>query len=191
MEVLLRSVELVYYIVAIIAFISIFFTIFSYFVMQRQLYASTVSRCIDIYRNDFFDLSSEVDRKLCEKYVDFVNEELFYLENRFLPDVVGEEWIDGMIDLIPVYVNNRIVNQNCALTIISEKKLLHSYPRIKKAFVVKKDYDFDKIFSKKDGSELSESEDGRIMLCKEILANIKGRTNFWDKIINCTFKKNL
>ena len=74
------------------------------------------------------------------EYIDLVNEELFYFQNGFLPRVVAEEWLDGMIDMIPIYdPYGNVLNLGYCIPIIHQRKLLDQYRfrRVRRAFTIK------------------------------------------------------
>lgn len=61
-----------------------------------------------------------VSNDFSHEYIEFVNEEFFYLENDYLPLQVGIEWIDGMIDYLPFFYEKQFI-QSKKLNILKEK----------------------------------------------------------------------
>lgn len=156
-----------------LGFIAIVYAVFAYRISKKQLHFSTMSRCISAYQGRFLTLSKESIPEEIRAYLDFVNEQLFYMRNNYLPRKVSLEWLDGMIDLIPV--QNRvggILNQKSALLRDHQNHLLAPYQRIQKAFQVAGDYSPEKLFS--DRPEVYHSRQSeRARLVKEIYRNIK------------------
>lgn len=172
MEQLLKYLELTYYIFAILGFASIIWSFFTLVVSRKQLHFTVISRCIDIFRRDFSDLPLSSDEKNCLKFIDFINEELFYFHLKYIPDSVALEWIDGMINYLPVYHNGNVINSDGCLIKILENNLLINYPRVKKSFEIKSTYNFKLIFSNDSvRSENYNIERKRLVL--EILNNSK------------------
>jgi len=122
-------------------------SLYVFYKSQKQLHFATMSRCIDIYREKYSSLSCDSEKKQCIEFVDFINEELFYLENRFVPDKVAMEWIDGMIDLVPIIINDKIINKHICLQKILEDNTFEKYRRVKNAFNLKGGINCDYVYS--------------------------------------------
>ncbi len=108
-------------------------------------------------------------------YVDFVNEELFYFEQKYIPKDVAYEWIDGMINYMPIFNQaKQILNPNNSITKIHELNLLKDFQRVRKAFVVKQQYNFDLIYGEADDeATYLKRRDERERLAKEIYGNLR------------------
>jgi hypothetical protein len=65
---------------------------------RKQLHLATLNRCIDVFRNMSGMRSLQSSATDVHNYIDFVNEELFYIQHKYLPKVVALEWLDGMLD---------------------------------------------------------------------------------------------
>ncbi len=81
-----------------------------------------------------------------KKYIDLCNEELFYFQQGYIPDDVVKEWLDGMLNYIPIYYKDKKINLNKKLlstNILEENNLLDRYPRIGNIFKVNKIYNRD------------------------------------------------
>jgi hypothetical protein len=165
--------ELFYYTFAILTFMVAFYT---FNVYRQQLYGAIISRCIDIYRKDFFDLSSSSNEKKCLDYIDFVNEELFYYQNSYISKKVANEWVDGMIEFLPIHYKDKIVNESNCLHQIKKLHLLQKYPRVMKSFTICKVYNYEEIYSKNPKSSIAKLAE-RKKLINEILSNIKKYKN--------------
>lgn len=77
-----------------------------------------------------------------KRYVDLCNEELFYCEAGYVPEVVVREWLNGMTDFLPHY-HGRVVSGPFTKTFdeMVDYQLLDSYPRVKRVFSVGRPYD--------------------------------------------------
>jgi hypothetical protein len=154
---------------------AIIYAVLSYKVTQKQLNFAVLDRCISIFHERYLYISNDSDRVILKSYVDFVNEELFYFEKDYIHKDVAIEWIDGMINYMPIYNQvNKILNPNNSITKIDELNLFKDFQRVKKAFVVKNKYNFDLIYSETttDASYLDRKNE-RERLAKEIYKNLK------------------
>ena len=163
-------VDLLSSIATIAAVVVIFFAFRAYIISKKQLNLDAISRCIDYYRDNFVEgvNNKTTDIILLKKYLDFVNEELFYFENDYIINNVAYEWLDGMIDILPIFKNEIVLNEKyCNHNI---KELLKPNPRVKKAFTVCSDYDFDMLYSEEN---MKDRKKMREKLFKEILKILK------------------
>ena len=137
---LLPYTQLISNIATIIAVIIVVFTFRTYIVNLKKLNFDVVARCVDIYRDKFINLTKDSsDEERIKRYLDLINEELFYYEQNYLPEIVALEWMDGIIDLIPIIQNDNIINKKSCIQLIHKNKLLYVNSRILKSFTVKKD----------------------------------------------------
>lgn len=173
MDDFIKYIELSYHIFAIAGLISIVWTFFTLVVYRKQLYHSTLSRCIDIYRKDFTDLATQPTIENCNKYIDFVNEELFYMQNGFIPNDVSREWLYGIIIHFPVFINGVNGNPSNVSKVISDNNLLASFPRLVHSFTLKKKHNIAVIFNP-ESREITKEKRGMI---NEILKNVKSYNN--------------
>lgn len=83
--------------------------------------------CIDRYQQLIGDLGdATIAPDSLRKYIDLCNEEFFYFRHGYLPNEVVNEWLDGMISLMPqISENSKIAASD-----------LEEYPRLRNAFVV-------------------------------------------------------
>jgi hypothetical protein len=141
---------------------------------RKQLYLSTISKCIEDFKS-FRKLDSQTeDASLIHDYLELTNEELFYFQNKYLPEEVAIEWIGGMIDFLPITNEEReIPNSNYCIKVLADNrdKFLSPYPRIKHAFEIKKPCDFDLVYSE-DYKQRKERIRERKKVIKQILINI-------------------
>lgn len=142
---------------------------------RKQLFLSTITKCIDDFRN-CGELKRQTDNSLTiNRYIDLTNEELFYFQHKYIPDDISKEWIDGMIDFIPITDRGqKILNEEHCIKYIADNRstLFHSFPRIQNAFEVGESYDFKLIFSM-DEKGRKERMRERKKLIDEIQKNIK------------------
>ena len=139
--------ELFAYIATIIT-LSGFFV--SYILSKKQIHFSTIEKCINDYRKLYHKYENKYeDPAFLGQYLDLVNEELFYIENSYLPKEVTIEWIDGMIDYLPFIHRGLIVESRKFIyleTLDRIEEKLFSYPRILKFITINNEIDFEKVF---------------------------------------------
>lgn len=153
----------------ILGFFAIIFTVRSFWTAKKQNYFTVVNNCINKFQENFVQ-HEKFDENKKLKYLDFVNEQLFYMENDYLPLMISIEWIDGMLDYLPVhYYNEQIfTNPNSRFSDPIEKETLVLYPRIKHIFTTSKQY---------KGTDLTKAENHleRKELLEEILIKVYGK----------------
>ena len=167
--------ELVSYIATLIGVGALIFGVYSYKLTQKQLNFSVIERCISNFNKDFSSISQDSDEAFLRKYIDFVNEELFYFEKDYIPRDVAYEWIDGMIDYMPIYsdAKKEFINPDKALKKINELNLLINYQRVRKAFTVKDEYKPELLYGDSVNIAYSVRRKERDDLVKEIYGNLK------------------
>ncbi|HZB10109.1 MAG TPA: hypothetical protein VE525_13465 [Rubrobacter sp.] len=75
-----------------------------------------------------------------KRYVDLCNEQLFYFRSGYLPREVIEEWLESMIDYLPLFDDATGEVHPDHLGIV-ESELLKDYPTIRRVFAVDASYD--------------------------------------------------
>ena len=161
--------------VQIVVAIAVVFGVRQITINQKQLHLNTITKCINDFRNlSPFNINTD-NEKVLSIYIDLTNEELFYFQHEYIPKEVAKEWLDGMIDFIPItdkshrILNGRFCNQSISQ---NRNKYFNSYPRVKNAFSVKSNFDFELIYSNDESKSRSRIRERR-KLIKEILFNIK------------------
>ncbi len=170
---ILKYFELSYYICAIVGLLSFAWGFFTFVVYRKQLYHSTLSRCVDIFRRDFTDLATKPTTENCNKYVDFVNEELFYMQHGFIPNDIAREWLYGIIIHFPVFAKGANGNPSDVSKVIVTNNLLSSFPRLVHAFTLSGTHNFAVIYN----SESREISHAKRNMVDEILKNVKSYKN--------------
>lgn len=93
------------------------------------------------------DLTAD-QQGVVRQYLDLCNEELFYFQNRYLPTEVEVEWLDGMLEFIPlretaapkeagkVYFTSTasVEQQGGYFSSLAFWSIVNSYPRLKAVF---------------------------------------------------------
>lgn len=166
-------IEVVSFLATVIGGIAILFAVRDYSTNRKQLNLSALESCITRYREQFIHLNHASQEPLVVAYIDLVNEELFYFQNDFLPKVVAQEWIDGMIDMIPLYDSaGNILNQGYCIPVIHQRKLLDQYRfrRVKRAFTIRHSLDLEIVYG---GGAFPPKEKARQKVVNEIIRNLR------------------
>ncbi len=131
-----------------IAAIAIIFAAGQIWINRKQLFLSTIAKCIADYRSVLGLEKESVDKTAILKYLDLCNEELFYFKHRYLPLKIAYEWVDGMLNYIPITdKQTNILNpKNCLQYLMDNPHILNQYPRILVSFEVSGKYDFELIY---------------------------------------------
>ena len=143
--------EFISYIVIIISLLGLWVT---YLLSKRQIHFSVMEKCIKDFRDYEKGASELSELNRAKHYIELINEEFFYMENKYLPLVVSIEWIDGMIDYLPfVMENDAFIKSNDLKGFDSIEKtniLLKNYPRIRKVIQINSVLKFELIHSEVD-----------------------------------------
>jgi hypothetical protein len=155
--------------------VAIGFAIWQIRINRKQLYVSTITKCINDYRAFGRLKQDERDFSTVSKYVDLVNEELFYIQFNYIPKEVAKEWIDGMLDFMPL-INGKdeIVNKKYCLTYLVDThvQIYSMNPRVANAFTIRGEYNIPLINSM-DLTDRKNRIQHRNLLINEVYGNIK------------------
>lgn len=109
----------------------------TYLIHRSQLNFNMITSCNQRFQDILVDLEDEGSKRQHAKrrYVDLCNEELFYFSKGYLPREVFEEWLESMIDFLPLFdnVTGEVHPDHPGVV---EPELLEGYPTIKRVFVV-------------------------------------------------------
>ena len=158
----------------VITAIGVLIAVTAYGITRKSLYLTTIEKCIEGFRN-LKNLNKQPSQEEIEKYIDLVNEELFYFQHGYLPIEIADEWIDGMIDFLPVFNKKwNVLNPNNCIKDLGEKhdRYFQNYPQLVTAFTIKEQYDFTLIYSS-DTKSSTKRKSQRRKLIIEILKNLK------------------
>jgi hypothetical protein len=161
--------------------LAIVFAVIQIKINKKQLFLSTITKCISDFRN-LGELNRQTkNADIINRFIDLTNEELFYFQHKYIPKVIRKEWIDGMIDFIPITnINGQILNKEYCIKYIAENRsiLFQNYPRIQNAFELNKTFDFGLIYSTDETKRIERVKE-RKRLIEEILKKIN-IFNFFD-----------
>jgi hypothetical protein len=152
--------------------IGLFFLVRQIKINRQQLQLQAITRCIDEFRK-LEGLGRQAEAGTTIRYVDLVNEELFYLQHRYLPKEIGREWIDGMIDFMPITnPGGALLNSPYCLLYLEKKPdvYLQGYSRVKNAFSVNDTYNWEIVYNEDAAMQTQRAEE-RKRLVTEIYEN--------------------
>ncbi|MBS1640668.1 MAG: hypothetical protein JSR12_11495 [Bacteroidetes bacterium] len=136
---------------------------------RKQLFSNTISRCLNEFQKINISVDC-IDTLTIKKYIDLVGEELFYFQNHYIPKNVAKEWLDGMLDFLPITDSKEVVlNKDHCIIYLGENRsqLLKNYPRIKSAFTLSNEYDIELMYD-----DSLKSADLRLQIRKNIVEEI-------------------
>jgi hypothetical protein len=116
---------------------------------RKQLHFVIIARCIEEFRKLGNLKNDSVSENTIRKYLDLVNEELFYFQHDYLPKELALEWLDGMIDYISItdQEGNLLNTENCIPGLAHNDAYLESFPRLKETFIVRQKFSSEIIYS--------------------------------------------
>ena len=146
--------DLIEVVVWIVGAGSLAFAAYTYYLSKKQFNFTVITSCTDRFQKIMGQLKSgNEDERLraIKQYVDLCHEELFYFKNKYLPDEVIDEWIEGMIYYLPHFKAGENVNRSSDyLAEVIDENLLEDYPRIRNAFIVSREYNLADETDRKD-----------------------------------------
>jgi len=156
--------------------IAIIFAAIQIKINRKQLNISVIEKCFKDFRElGKLDLNAAHPSKI-KAYIEIVNEELFYMQRGYLPEDICLEWLDGIIEYLPLYdkYSNTALNpQNCFSAILENPdEYLRNYSRVLHVLTIDNTFDFAAIYSL-DKSELVNRIKERKKLIKHLKSNLK------------------
>ena len=94
--------------------------------------------CIDRFNAISEKMTSRKNSGSFSAYISLVNEELFYFSQNYIPRQVAKEWVDGMIDTLPIRdkKTNEIINEGKShFNYKGHEDIYENHPRIAHCFV--------------------------------------------------------
>ena len=164
-----------YYSFEVVKLIGIIFAFRAFIINKKTLYLSTINNCVNQFRQIPSIRKADSNTEDLNKYIDLVNMELFYFQYHYLPKEICDEWLDGIINVMPIcdrrgkVLNSRYVNQALVTNRIA---LLADFPRVRKVFTVSQRYDFDIIYST-DYKDIRQRQILRRAMILELMGNLK------------------
>lgn len=149
--------EILSFIATIIGMTALFLGYRGYKTTLKQLSFEIVNSCTSRFHVILKELKHNPhDIDNIEAYIGLCNEELFYFKYDYLPKEVVLEWLAGMKDTVPHFIDNQNVNNSpkCVkhLHIENGKEidLLYSYQRLKYTYTFPDKETYDKLQGNKE-----------------------------------------
>lgn len=83
--------EIVNLIISSITTLAIIFAVVQIKINRKQLYLSTITKCICDFRNLGYLNQQTTDYLIINRYIDLTNEELFYIQHNYIPKDISKE----------------------------------------------------------------------------------------------------
>ena len=172
----MHTIEILNLIISAIMAFAIVFAGIQININRKQLYLSTITKCVSDFRNLGEINRQTTDSLIINRYIDLTNEELFYFQHNYIPKIIMKEWIDGMIDFIPITnKKGQILNKKYCIEFIADQRsiIFQNFPRIQNAFEINKTFNVELIYSTEEEKRIDKVKE-RERLIKEILIKIRG-----------------
>jgi hypothetical protein len=115
---------------------------------RKQLSLSTISYCLEKFGK--LDFHWDTSESTVKAYIDLVSEEVFFFQYKYLPTEIAYEWLDGMLDYIPLFDGERnlLNGEECLLHLAkNHAALLRNYPRVIHTFTIHHFVDISQIYN--------------------------------------------
>lgn len=119
---------------------------------RKSLFQSTMGKLISDFRA-LIDENARIKSENRLKYLDLINEQTFYFRHGYIPFDVAIEWLDGMLEYLPMIQKNKIMNLHCDTVVCKSIKEFEAdfkyYTRVKALLKLPDDLpvDWDNIYS--------------------------------------------
>ena len=161
-------------IVKILGVITVIVAIYHLGLNRKKLNFDVIESCISRFKEILENLlegqkSGDIEKinTSLHLYVHLVNEELFYMANEYIPEEVSKEWIDGMIEMIPLLNSEgNIVNEKYISYPGQLLEIIKNNPRVYYTFHY--DGDVDLLYS----TNMLEKVKARKRIVNQVLKNL-------------------
>jgi hypothetical protein len=119
----------------VVGSLSLIVATIAYLVSRRGLQFNVMIACINRFQELLPNLGNEyVPERDVLRYLDLCNEELFYFQNKYLRKEVALEWIEGMLNFLPLLNEATGAPWEGRSSITASDELIHRFPRVEHAF---------------------------------------------------------
>lgn len=147
MDWLVENKELIEVIASIITALSFLAIVITFISLRRSIKAlnfEIIASCSERFAKILYRFHSDPEKEVIvlRQYIDLCHEQLFYYrEGYIVGSSIVSEWIDGMIDFLPVYIGGECINLENSNRIknIHSKELLVNYSNLKSYFTIDSD----------------------------------------------------
>lgn len=129
--------EIIYFSVMIIGSLSILVIFLSYYLSKKHFNHNILIECNKRYQEILKQNPCWVNPEIniLRQYLDLCSDELFYQQKKYIQDGIINDWLDGMISLLPHYIGDKNHNSDCKWINIKENENIYSnYKRVKATF---------------------------------------------------------
>ena len=161
MTYLLATIEFKDFIAPIATIIAALLAVCTYLLAQnfskKKMRQDITLECIKEYRAIFE--SNNINEQNVKRFINLINEELFYIKKDLIVKDIREEWIESWLNFLPIFFKDeagkiKVFNQNtlCITNSLFKHqknwKYLFAYPRLRRVFfidIIKENIDYFKV----------------------------------------------
>ena len=141
-------------IATVLGALSLAITATAYLLSRKNLNFSVMLACIERFQALLPALrSGEISEEDTIKYIDLCNEELFYIQHKYIHEEVALEWIEGMAEFLPVLDVQTDQPWNSKQCHEAADKMVKDFPRLVNAFTTDEPPDLSSAFSQRRFAE--------------------------------------
>lgn len=167
-------IDLIATIITILGISTFLVMYFSYMRSIKVLNFNIITSCNSRFNELVDDLYIKpLNQKLIRQYIDLCHEQLFYYKKGyFKEEEIIKEWIDGMIDFLPIYSQGQCVNSEFSThaKYIDSNHFLDNYSKLKKYFTIGDKFPIEKYYQEENVERKTKMKD---KLVNVIMENIK------------------
>lgn len=131
----MQAQSLIQTIATVVGALSLAVATTAYLLSRKNLNFNVMIACIERFQRLLPALQSgETSKQDILKYIDLCDEEVFYFQHRYLRDEVALEWIDGMIEYLPIFNSGTKEPWERQQYLATADTLVHGFPRVMNAF---------------------------------------------------------
>lgn len=149
------TLEILYYIFAIIGSFSIIIFLSTYLWNKKRFNHDILIGCNLRYQDILKQLPKweNPESHILKQYLDLCSDELFYHEKEYIGDNIINDWLDGMMELLPHLVKEKNNNKQCKwFDIDKNKDIYNNYKRVKATFSFKDESEYERFKSYKQNN---------------------------------------
>ncbi len=125
-------------VIEVVSYLAIILGVVSFWSFRKQLNFDVMTNCMSRFQN----LLEKGIKNNTKEYADLCNEQLFYIQHKYLKKEISLEWLDGMADCLPHFMKhesdrNVNISKQCVFKYGNENIVL-GYDRIVKTFTFDK-----------------------------------------------------
>ena len=134
----METLEIIIKIASIINTLAIIGIFIGLIYSKKQLHINVITNCYSRFQDiliKLYDESIKNDNETIICYLDLCNEQLFYCKYGYVPKIIALEWLQGMYNYLPHFINEKQINKESLTNKLTEgMNSINSYPRLINTF---------------------------------------------------------